>query len=408
MSRKILIVTQYFYPENFRVNDIVYSLRNRGYEIIVLTGLPNYPKGSFFNGYNWFTLKKDKNYLGIKVIRLPIFPRGKTKFSLALNFISFWFLGLLFALFCNLSYDAVLTYGLSPIIQGSIGISLAKKRKVKSYLYLLDFWPYSVSAVDGLKKGIIYNLIKRVSFYIYLNTNIILISSKGYLKDLISIGVKKQFITYWPQYYEDYYKPVFGTQMKALEIVKENKTIITFTGNLGIAQGLNEFGLFLARNKDVINGLNIVFYFLGDGRGKKDFVNFVHNNLLMNLVKFIESKPPEEIPYYLAKSDIALLLITDNSFMNQVIPAKLQTYLACNKPIFSISNGYISDFINDNYLGVATKSYDDRIIIESLIKIINNKDNYKNNPVIFANKNFSKENLLNQLEKTLFGSLNKP
>ena len=129
--KKVLIVSQYFYPENFRINDIAVQLVKRGFDVTILTGLPNYPSGRYFQGFNIFKTKKDVAYQGVKIIRLPIFSRGKAKISLPLNYLSFWFLGSMFSLFTRKKFDVVFTYGISPILQGSIANIYAKRFKVR-------------------------------------------------------------------------------------------------------------------------------------------------------------------------------------------------------------------------------------------------------------------------------------
>jgi lipopolysaccharide/colanic/teichoic acid biosynthesis glycosyltransferase len=401
-EKKILIISQYFYPENFRINDLTNSLKSKGYDVTVLTGLPNYPNGKFFKGYNWFNTKSDKLYQGIKIIRLPIIPRGKNKLMLALNFLSFWLLGLIFSFFNKIKFDVVFTYGLSPILQGAIGNQIAKKQKIKSILYLLDFWPHSITAVDGIKKGFIFNFIEKISKNIYLNSTKILVSSPAFIDPLVNYGIIKQKITYWPQYYEEFYEPKIIEQSKAPEIPLDGKVNFTFTGNLGKAQGLEYFIDFLFLFRKEIFDLNIRFNFIGEGRGKFDLINKINDLKLGELVNFISSKSSNLIPYYLGNSDFTFLIIKNDVFLNKTIPAKFQTYLACGKPIFCISQGYISNLINENNLGIATNSYNFETILDKLRAIINREKPNFNSTIEYAKDNFSKDKLIQSLEKMLF------
>ena len=402
MSKKILIISQYFYPENFRINDLTNSLQSKGYDVTVLTGLPNYPSGNFFKGYNWFNLKSDKLYQGIKIIRLPIIPRGKNKIMLALNFLSFWLLGMIFNFFNKIKFDVVFTYGLSPILQGAIGNQIAKKQKIKSILYLLDFWPHSITAVDGIKKGLIFNFIEKISKNIYLNSTKILVSSPAFIDPLVNYGNIKQKIIYWPQYYEEFYQPKIIDESKAPEIPLDGKINFTFTGNLGKAQGLDYFIDFLFLFRKEIVDLNIRFNFIGEGRGKLDLINKINDLKVGELVNFISSKSSNLIPNYLGNSDFAFLIIKNDIFLNKTIPAKFQTYLACGKPIFCISKGYISDLINENNLGIATNSYNFETIHNKLRDIINIGPHNFKTTIDYAKTNFSKDKLMQNLEKTLF------
>ena len=78
---RILIISQYFWPENFRVNELAEYLKKKNHKITVLTGVPNYPKGKIYKEYK-INHKKFKRYKSIEIIRAPIIPRGSNYFTL--------------------------------------------------------------------------------------------------------------------------------------------------------------------------------------------------------------------------------------------------------------------------------------------------------------------------------------
>jgi hypothetical protein len=393
--KKFLIVSQYFYPENFRINDIAIQLVKRGFEVTILTGLPNYPLGKYYQGFNIFKTKKDVDYQGVKIIRLPILSRGKTKISLALNYLSFWFLGSIFSLFTRRKFDLVFTYGISPILQGSIANMYAKRFKVKSYLYLMDFWPYSIEAVDGVKNKTILKLLGKISKRIYLKSDKILISSQGYEEDLVKLGVDQSKISYWPQYHEDFYKLV-PINFSLTPELNPNQFNFTFTGNIGHAQGLDAFLDFIKEYQTRLTQLNCHFNFIGDGRGKKDLQDFVAFNKLNQLVTFIDAVPSIKIPQYLANSKIALLIIKNNPFMNKVLPAKVPTYVGCRIPILAISTAPLSLFIEKNQLGLSTDSYEKEHIMKRIEDILNEYDELKQR-ILTVNDQFKQAPLISEL-----------
>jgi len=395
--KKILIVSQYFFPENFRINDIAVQLVKRGFEITVLTGFPNYPGGKYFQGFSIFKTKKDVDFEGVKIIRLPILPRGKNKFSLALNYLSFWFLGSIFSLFTKRKFDLVFTYGISPILQGAIANIYAKRFKVKSFLYLMDFWPFSIEAVDEVKNKTILKLLRNLSKKIYLESDKILISSQGYKEDLINLGVVQTNISYWPQYHEDFYKPVPVNFSLTTEL-DPGRFNFTFTGNIGHAQGLDAFLEFIKEYQTRLIELKCKFNFIGDGRGKKKLQEFVSINNLYQLITFIDAVPSKMIPQYLANSKIALLIIKENPFMNKVLPAKVPTYVGCKIPILAISKPPLSLFIEEHQFGVSTHSYEKDSIIKRIEYILFNYENFKEK-VVKATDNFKQDNLINELVK---------
>ena len=393
--KKILIVSQYFYPENFRVNDIASQLFQRGFDVTVLTGIPNYPSGKFFKGFSIFKTKKEILYQGVKVIRLPILARGKNKVGLALNYLSFWFLGSLFSLFTSKKFDLVFTYGISPILQGSIANIYAKRFKIKSFLYLMDFWPYSIEAVDGIRNNHILKYLGKITKSIYLRSDKILISSQGFESDLVNFGVDSSKIIYWPQYHEDFYKPLQPDYSRTPEL-NPNRFNITFTGNLGYAQGLDSFIEFIKEYKDQLTNIGSMFNFIGDGRAKIELKEQVLHYHLENLVNFIDSIKSERISQYLANSKIALLIIKDNEFMNKVLPAKVSTYVGCKIPILAIAINPLAEFIQKHQFGISSHSYDRAMIMKTVEEMIQNYDILKEK-MKFSEDPFMQNRLMNEL-----------
>src|SRR3990167_4950191 len=147
----ILIITQYFWPENFRINDLAESLALRGHQVTVLTGKPNYPTGKFFPGYSF--LRKDQEiYHGITIIRAPLLARGKnSKLRLALNYLSFAiFASIVGLLKCRHKPDVIFVFEPSPITVAIPAIVYKTFRKVPVILWVQDLWPESVIAVGAI------------------------------------------------------------------------------------------------------------------------------------------------------------------------------------------------------------------------------------------------------------------
>lgn len=140
MSKKILVVSQYFYPEQFRINDICTSWIKRGYEVTVLTGIPNYPQGDFYNEYGLKKRRKDE-FDGVNIIRIPIIPRKSNSIMMALNYLSFVISGFVWNLNNKEKFDMVFIYEVSPMTQAMPGLWIAKKLKIPCYIYVMDLWP---------------------------------------------------------------------------------------------------------------------------------------------------------------------------------------------------------------------------------------------------------------------------
>ena len=191
-----LFITQYFYPENFRINDLVFSLKKRGHDIEVLTGKPNYPKGGYFKGYSWKG-PRDEEIEGIKVHRANLILRKKGGgLRLFLNYFSFVFFGLFKILKLKGDFEKVFIYAPSPITVGILGIIAAKKFKCKSYLWVHDLWPESVRVAGGIKSGIILGLVNQMTKLIYRLTDLLLVQSPEFKNYILNQGVEESKIIY--------------------------------------------------------------------------------------------------------------------------------------------------------------------------------------------------------------------
>ena len=200
---KILIVSLYFWPEEFRINDLATDLIDRGHEVTVLTGSPNYPKGKFYNGYGFNY--KTEYYKGVKLYRVPIIARGSNNINLLLNYISFLLSGSIFAFFHKGNYDKVFAVNFSPITSVIPAIVYSKKNSVKLYLWVQDLWPESVAAASNIKSKKLNLFLTKIVKYIYANSNSILVQSEGFIKSVSDKGISKEKIFYLPNWAEDLY-----------------------------------------------------------------------------------------------------------------------------------------------------------------------------------------------------------
>ena len=145
---KILIVTQYYYPEQFQINEIAPELVKRGHEVTVLSGLPNYPKGVVFEGYRSAEslALKEREYFektGVKVVHVSQIPRGNNPFSLIQNYISFARNSKKIVRQMDKEFDVVLGYQLSPITSMKAALEYKRLYGAPVVFYTLDIWPVS-------------------------------------------------------------------------------------------------------------------------------------------------------------------------------------------------------------------------------------------------------------------------
>lgn len=356
MSKHILVISQYFYPEPFRINDICQEWVKRGHKVTVLTGIPNYPEGKFYKGYGWFKKRKE-NWNGIDIIRIPLISRGHSSIRLILNYYSFVWSGWFWKTFTSLKPDLIFTFEVSPMTQALIGKWFSKKRKIPNYLYVQDLWPENLEVVGGIHNKHILNHYQKMSDKIYAKCTKIFATSPSFVKAIQDRVEDKEKVIYWPQYAEDIYKPVDNPNPP--EIPKDDRFKIIFTGNVGYAQGLD----ILPKVAKKID--NVLFVIVGDGRYKEQLIKETVD--MKDKFLFIDRQPAERIPELLCACDVAFISFMDNPLFEKTIPAKLQSYMACGMPILASASGETKRIIEEAKCGVCCELGN----VDELIKQIN-------------------------------------
>ncbi|CAM3268301.1 glycosyltransferase family 4 protein [Filibacter tadaridae] len=400
MKKHILVIAQYFYPEQFRINDICTEWVKRGYKVTVITGIPNYPQGKYFEGYG--LLKKRKElYNGIEIIRIPLVPRGNRSIMLALNYISFVVSGFFWSLFTRIKADYVFIFEVSPMTQALPGVWYAKKRRIPCYLYVQDLWPENFEILSGIKNKTVINMVGKMVDYIYSRCTKIFTTSRSFVTSISNRGVSKEKIEYWPQYAEDFYKPLKKSGID--EIPNDDAFNIIFAGNIGTSQGLDilpKVALLLKGNKFK---RRIRFNIVGDGRYKDTLIELVKSNNLSDMFNFIPKQPASKIPEFMAASDAAFLCLTDSPLFSMTIPAKLQSYMACGIPIIASATGETNQIIKEANAGLCSPAGDVQQLAESIVELLSNSNEQLielgRNARIYYDRNFNKLELLNKMDE---------
>jgi len=396
---KILIISQYFYPENLRINDLVFSLKKRGHDIKVLTGKPNYPKGDYFKGYSWDG-PKEEEIQGVKVHRANLILRKKGGgLRLFLNYFSFVFFGLFKIFKLKGDFEKVFIYAPSPITVGILGIVAAKKFKCKSYIWVHDLWPESVRVAGGIKSSFVLGLVNQMTKLIYRFTNLLLVQSPEFKNYILNQGVAESKIIYYPYYAEDFYKVVEKDKSYLSQFPKGFNLL--FAGNIGVAQSFDTIVNAFEKLKE--HDINLVV--LGDGRDKSRIQEQINEKGLKEKFYFLGSFPPEQMPYYFTCADGLLITLKKADIFSYTIPGKLQSYLACGKPIIGALDGIGNKIISESNSGFASEAEDHELLANNILTLFKlskaEKEKLSNNAIIYFNKNFAKEKLLIELEKIL-------
>ena len=397
MKKHILVISQYFYPESFRINDICQEWVKRGYEVTVLTGIPNYPDGKFYPGYS-FTKKRTDVWNGIKIIRIPLIPRGKNSIGLVMNYISFVISGFFWIQFTKIKGDYVFTFEVSPMTQALIGVWYSKKHKIPNYLYVQDLWPENVEIVTGINSPVVINPIRKMVNYIYKNSTEIFATSSSFVDEIKKWVLNKNKVHYWPQYAEEIYTP---SDSKS-ELIPQDKVLnITFTGNIGMAQGLEILPDVAYHLKE--RAIAVRFNIVGDGRGKDNLVCKINMLNVQEYFNMIRRQPIEFIPHILAASDAALLSFTNNPIFAMTIPAKLQSYMACGCPIIALAEGEAKNIIEEAMCGLVAVPGDSEDLAKKIIEFLNlnqyERERMKESAIMYCKQHFDKKTLIEEFSK---------
>lgn len=342
---KILIVSQRFYPENFRINDIALTLKNDGNEIWVLTGLPNYPKGKYYDGYN--SRSKGENWEGIHIVRSFERPRGKGPINRLLNYNSFAASGKKKVKELPPDFDIVFVNELSPIMGAEPAIEYKKLHGTPLLMYEMDLWPDSLEAGGIHPSSPIYKYYETVSRKIYSSMDLILASSKPHIKRINELTSGKVKCEYLPQYAEE----IFVRNPEPIS-KSDGKTIFLFAGNVGKAQSIATIynAAKIIRERD-----DIEIWIAGNGSDMPKLKKMMKDDSLRN-IKILGAIPLSEMPSYYDKATAFLITLSNSRFCSMTLPGKLQSYMAYGKPIIASAGEAVEDAIRESGAGLFSES----------------------------------------------------
>lgn len=404
MSKRLLFICQYFYPETFRGNDIAFDMANRGIEVTVICGIPNYPKGKFFDGYGFF--KKHKERInGVRVIRIPIIPRGDgSKIKLMLNFFSYFInasLFLPFHLLLNPKYDCCFVQQLSPVMMSVPGVIFKKITGRKLFTWVLDLWPESLKAAGGINNSRILSFFQWFAKLQYRNSDVIFVSSNGFKKNIKTKGNFESKIELVPNWAED--------EIKSYEILNIPKFPdgfnVVFTGNIGEAQ---DFDNIVEAAKLISPEEKIHFILVGDGRKKCWIEEQIRSCRLEDVIYLLGRYDMKYMASFFNAADCLLLPLKDDEIMNLTVPAKMQAYMTGGKPIVAMINGEANNIINEVNCGIAVEASCPKKLISAIRKIkdlpFEERLKMGDRGKRYCNLNYNKSSILDYLYNRIFNS----
>ena len=394
-NKKILIITECFYPEEFKINDIALSWKNKGYDIDVLTLVPTYPFGKVFPNFKNTFFQKD-NYQDINIFRVyAITGYRDSALKKKMKYLNFMILGSIIAILIGRKYDYIFGFNLGALTDMLPVVLIKKLYKKRTTLWVQDIWPDSLYAYGFKKTKILQNTLNIFVKFIYRNIDAIAISSKGFETKLAHYIKKDINFHYLPNWSDN-----LDISSLAKKIDETNKVVnFTFAGNIGKFQNLENIISAYSSLSDEYqkkSQLSVV----GDGSNLAKLKMLAKNN--SNII-FYGRQPSAKMSEYYNNSDFLIISLINDPLFSALIPSKTQTYIAAKKPILAIINGETANIVKDNNLGLYADPSNIKDISKLFKKCIKmNKEERKK----FINRNdyllktvFNKEKIIENLLK---------
>ncbi len=398
---RILVFTQYFWPEQFTINHLVLLLKKAGHDVEVLTGKPNYPKGEFFTGYKFFPATKEL-WNDITINRVPLVARGKeSRLGLFINYISF----ILFAAFIapwmlrRKEYDTVFVYAPSPVLQALPAILLGKLKKVPVILWVQDLWPESLSATEHVKSSLILSAVRYLVKFCYSHVDLILVQSKAFIEPVKKLAIGKR-VEYFPNTVDSNFYNLKNKKSPLIYSLNTGFSIL-FAGNIGNAQSMEtivEASLILQKYSDI----KIVV--VGSG-SKLDWVFEQKKLKNLNNLHLEGHFPVDVMPSIMRSASVLLVSLKDNPILDLTVPNKIQAYLATGKPIIASLNGEGARIVVESGAGLAVPAEDAQALANAILKLYKMSENelaaMADNGRKYFKKNFDEHVLITKLLELL-------
>lgn len=392
---RILVLSQYYYPEPFRINEICEELVNRGNQVCVLTANPNYPDGEIYDGYQNISSKDLIN--GVEIYRCKCRPRHQGSLNLALNYIDFVIHAKKMLKYISRDFDCVYIYQLSPITSCLPAVRYKNRKKIPIFLYCLDVWPESLkgSALDNPFCMKIFGLFSR---YIYKSADLIAVTSptfSNYISNLCEID--KSLIKYIPQHANE----IKVASKKLMDKTNINTVNIMFIGNVGEAQNIE---CLLRAVSYIQDRSKFKVHIVGSGSNYKKCVSYANELELNDTVIFHGRHSKSEILNFYALADICFVSLKNEGVVGNTIPGKVQEYMSAGKPILACMNGDTVDLVKKAKCGICVPADDAHELSKAIIRMTSLETNLKcmgDNAKKYYYNNFRLDSHIDKLERLL-------
>lgn len=396
---KIVIVGQYYWPENFLINDIAEDLVKRGHSVSVLTGLPDYSTGrvpaEYRHGNN-----RDEIRNGVRIHRVPIIARRSGFFFRVLNYLSFWVSSTTYAWTHNYNPDVILSYQTAPIFMGAGGIVLKKKLRKPLFFYCIDIWPDQMKIWGVNEKNPIFWLVKKYCQYAYNSGDLVGITSRPFRKYLVRVNkVNNKRIVYMPQHSE---RLNIGNAINDISVDTQKECVdLIFAGNIGQQQNIE---LIIKAVCLVKTSKPYHIHIYGDGTSLTACRKLATKLKVTNVISFYGRVPRDELNKVYPRMDAFLLTLCPESkvgFVANTVPAKLQSYMSAGKPIIASIDGGAREIIDECKCGIGVPADDVEGFAKAIDEFVENKDKYREcgeRARRYFDTHFEKEVVMDRLE----------
>jgi glycosyltransferase involved in cell wall biosynthesis len=364
---KLLVVSQYFWPENFRINELVRSLVARGHNVEVLTGKPNYPEGTIFPGYRAWGCQQEQ-WSGATVHRLPLVAREtKSAIKLSLNYLSFILSGLLFApwLLRRRQYDAVFVYAPSPILQALPALLLGRIKKAPVAIWVQDLWPASLSATGYVRSSAVLKGVESVVSFIYNKAELLLVQSRAFVGPVAALARGKA-IVYYPNSVDTAFAEVQSPDVVLPDVPALDEGFsVVFAGNVGAGQAVE----VIVNAADLLRDVpEIRFVVFGQGSRWGWMREQVLSRGLTNL-HLPGRFPVNTMPGLMQKAGALLVTLADEHIFTLTVPNKVQAYLAAGRPILACLNGEGARLVEESQAGLSVPAQNAKALAAAVMQL---------------------------------------
>jgi glycosyltransferase involved in cell wall biosynthesis len=372
---KILILSQWFQPEPvFKGLPLAKALRDRGHEVEVLTGFPNYPGGRIYPGYRirpWQREIMDD----IRVNRVALYPsHDKSGLRRAMNYLSFGLSAAMIGNFLIKRPDII--YALNLVTLGLTTNLLRLRFRCPVIYDILDLWPDSVADSRMLDVPFLLKVLDRWSKYTYKSATHLITVTPGMKYELLKRGIDKSRISVvynWCD--EEHMKPTPRDEYFASKLGLRGYFVVMFAGTMGVMQKLEVLLDTAERLKKTES--RIKFVLVGGGVECSRLKQIAVDRQLSNVI-FLEKQPAENMGKILALADVTVVHLKDSPLFRITIPSKIQAYMAAGKPIIAGIRGDAASLLSASGAGKVVAPENPEAIAEGVVELYRMSESERN------------------------------